>query len=64
MTLLFFLGFGIITVVLSVSFVLLGIPFIVVHVDYFFNRQQIEISNAPTTTNEELPNQSKSIVLI
>lgn len=45
--LLFLLGLGIITVVLSVSCVLFGIPFTVLHVDHLFNGQQhVQQTNA------------------
>ncbi len=62
--LVFFVGLGLITVIISASLVLFGIPFTVVHVDHLFNRKKVQISKNSTVNNEELQNQSNQIILI
>ncbi|CAF0832552.1 unnamed protein product [Adineta ricciae] len=58
--LILFLGFGILTVVVSTSFVLLGIPFTVLHVNHLFNRENLFIPRPTRRDNDELrPQQSK-----
>jgi len=62
--LIFFVGLGLITVIISASLVLFGIPFTIVHIDHLFNRKKVQISKNSTTHNEELQNQSNQIILI
>ncbi len=58
------LGLGFITVVVSTSLVLFGIPLTVVHVDHLFNHKKLQLPNNSPIDNDVLQNPSEKIIVI